>query len=79
MSDQAVVHTLVSTSEYTVLAGAALLMGMSTAAFTKAGKGKNAGAKTGFALTGLFLLAGVGMLVYVGAKIMTTRTEEKKD
>lgn len=78
MSDQAVVSTLVHTSQYTALAGAALLMGMSTAAFTKAGKGKSAGAKTGFALTGLFLLGGVGLLVYVSAKIMTTRATDKE-
>lgn len=71
-------RTLVNTSQYTVLAGGALLMGMSTAAFTKAGKGKNAGAKTGFALTGLFLLAGVGLLIYVAAKIMTTTPAEQQ-
>ena len=76
MTDQAIVSTLVATSNVTVLAGAALLMGMSTAAFTKSGKGKNAGAKAGFAFAGLFLLAGTGLLVYVAVKLMTTTSNQ---
>jgi len=79
MSDQAVIHTLVTTSQYTALAGAALLMGMSIAAFTKAGKGKSGGAKAGFTLAGLSLMAGVGMLVYVAIQIMMTHSSEKKE
>lgn len=79
MSDQAVIHTLVSTSQYTALAGAALLLGMSIAAFTKAGKGKNAGAKTGFAITGVALMSGVGLLVYVAVQIMMTNSSDKQE
>lgn len=71
-------QALLDTSNITVLAGAMLLMGMSTAAFTKAGKGKKAGAKVGFAFTGLFLLAGTGMLVYVAIDIMIKKQQHSE-
>lgn len=62
-------QTLIDTSNFTALAGTMLLMGMAVAAFTKAGKGKKAGAKVGFAFTGLFLLAGTALLMYVAVEI----------
>lgn len=67
---------LLDTSPFTVLAGAAFFMGMSTAAFTKAGKGKRGGAKAGFALTGLFFMVATGLLVYVTVKLMPERADE---
>lgn len=70
-------QTLLDTSNFTALAGAMLLLGMSTAAFTKAGKGKKTGAKVGFSLAGLFLLAGTGMLVYVAIEIMRKQQDSK--
>lgn len=82
MSAQPAVATtqsiLLDTSAYSVLAGAAFFMGMSTAAFTKAGKGKRAGAKAGFTFAGLFFLASTGMLIYVAAKVLKEQSDEKK-
>lgn len=69
-------QVLLDTSSYSVLAAAMLLLGMSTGAFTKAGKGKRAGAKAGFALTGLFLLSGTGMLIYVAIQIMMKQKQD---
>lgn len=72
-----VVDTLLDTAHISVLAGAMLLMGMSTGAFTKAGKGKKAGAKVGFTFTGLFLLAGTGMLIYVAIDILIKKKDSE--
>jgi hypothetical protein len=52
-------------------------MGMGVGAFTKAGKGKRASAKAGFALTGLFFMGATAMLVYVGIQLLTKDDEKK--
>lgn len=70
-------QTLLDTSNFAALAGAMLLLGMSTAAFTKAGKGKKVGAKVGFSLAGLFLLSGTAMLVYIAIEVMRKQKEDK--
>jgi hypothetical protein len=79
MTDVEIQKQLTHDSPYITLAGATLLLGMATAAFTKAGKGKKAGAKVGFTFTGLFLLAGVALLSLVVIHLFTAKSSAADD
>jgi len=68
---------LLDLSPYIVLGAATFNMGMGVGAFTKAGKGKRASAKAGFALTGLFFMGATALLVYVGIQLLTKDDEKK--